>query len=83
MNVGASANSSRVLVVACLNALAALALMMWSLFEPHPLQVIAAMSVGQVLGTLSFVLYLSVVAVDLRRRSRSTPSAGASDQTAP
>jgi hypothetical protein len=47
--------------------------MTWSLFEPRPLPVIAAMSVGQVLGTISFVTYLVVVARDLRppRATRS------------
>jgi hypothetical protein len=69
--MNASTSSSRILVVACANALGALALMAWSLFDPRPLQVIAAMSVGQVLGTVSFGLYLFVVARDLRRRSQS------------
>jgi hypothetical protein len=48
-------------------ALAALALMVWSLLDPRPVPVIVAMSVGQVLGTLSFLAFLVVVATDLRR----------------
>jgi hypothetical protein len=62
-------------MAACICALAALAMMSWSLFDPRPLPVIGAMSIGQLLGTLSFLTYLYVVARDLRRR-RSAPSAG-------
>jgi hypothetical protein len=47
--------------------------MSWSLFDPRPLPVIAAMSIGQVLGTLSFLAYLYVVARDLRPLRRSEP----------
>jgi hypothetical protein len=65
--------SSSVLRIACLCALASLGLMTWSLFDPRPLPVIAAMSIGQVLGTISFVSFLVVVARDLRpmRATRS------------
>jgi hypothetical protein len=58
---------SSVVRLACWCALGALALMTWSLFDPRPLPVIAAMSVGQVLGTMSFVAFLFAVARDLRR----------------
>jgi hypothetical protein len=60
-------DSSRVLVVACVSALVALAMMAWSLFDPRPIPVIAAMSIGQVIGTLSFASFLYVVATDLRK----------------
>jgi hypothetical protein len=59
-------STSSVVRLACWCALAALALMSWSLFDPRPLPVIAAMSMGQVLGTTSFVAFLYVVARDLR-----------------
>lgn len=62
----AKPRTSRVLVFACLSALAAVFLMCWQLFDPGPLQVIVAMSVGQVLGTGSFVAFLYVVLRDLR-----------------
>jgi hypothetical protein len=62
-----------ILVAACLCALAALAMMAWSLFDPRPIPVIASMSVGQGLGTASFLAYLVVVVRDLPRR-RSDPS---------
>jgi hypothetical protein len=58
--------TSSIVRLACWCALAALALMTWSLFDPRPLPVIAAMSMGQVLGTISFVAFLYVVARDLR-----------------
>ena len=68
-------DSARVLLVACVCSLAALAMMAWSLFDPRPIPVVAAMSVGQALGTLSFVSFLYIVARDLRR-PKSSASAG-------
>jgi hypothetical protein len=56
-----------ILRVACMLALGALGLMAWSLLDPRPVPVIIAMSVGQGIGTLSFVAFLVVVAADLRR----------------
>jgi hypothetical protein len=60
-----------ILRAASVLALAALGMMVWSLFDPRPVPVIAAMSVGQVLGTLSFASFLYVLVADLRRRLRS------------
>ncbi len=57
---------SRLMTAACVLALVALALILWSLFDPRPVPVIAAMSVGQVLGTLSFAAFLLVVLGDVR-----------------
>jgi hypothetical protein len=67
--------TSTVLRAACISALGALALMSWSLFDPRPFPVIAAMSVGQVLGTTSFLLYLFVVARELRPLRAPEPEA--------
>jgi hypothetical protein len=67
--------ASRIIQAACVCALAALAMMIWSLFDPRPIPVIAAMSVGQALGTLSFVAFLYVVAMDLRK-PKVAPSVG-------
>jgi hypothetical protein len=53
--------------VAALAALVALALIVWPLFDPSPIAVVVAMSVGQMLGTLSFVAFLVVVFFDMRR----------------
>jgi peptidoglycan/LPS O-acetylase OafA/YrhL len=55
---------------ACVLALVALGLMMWSLVDPRPIPVILAMSVAQALGTLSFATFLIVVVLDLRRTER-------------
>jgi len=57
----------RVLRAACVVALAAIALMVWSLFDPRPAPVVLAMSVGQMLGTLALAAFLTVVIADLRR----------------
>ena len=64
-----------VLRAACVLALAALALMVWSVVDPRPLLVVGAMSVGQGLGTLSFGAFLWVVARDLRSRGRAREEA--------
>ena len=58
----------RLLSGACVAGLAALALMVWSLFDPRPIPVVAAMSIGQVLGTLSLGSFVYVVLSDVRAR---------------
>ena len=67
--------TSRILLGACVCALAALALMTWQVFDPGPLQVIVAMSVGQVLGTASFLAFLYVVLRDLGAARRAVRDA--------
>jgi len=62
-----SASRSRLMVYACILGLIGLALMSWSLFEQGWIPVMMAMSVGQGIGTLSFVLFLVVVLIDLRQ----------------
>ncbi len=57
----------RALVVSALLALVGLALVCWSVLQPKPFVVIMAMSVAQGIGTLSFLIFLIVVVVDLRR----------------
>lgn len=52
---------------ACWLSLAALTLIAWSLIQPRPLPVIVAMSVGQVLGTLSLLLFVHAVLADALR----------------
>ena len=53
--------------VAAVIALLALALVLWPIFDPSPIALIVAMSAAQSLGTLSFLIYLVVVAFDLKR----------------
>lgn len=57
----------RLLMMSCILTLTALSLMVWSIFDPRPIPVITAMSLGQVVGTLSLLLYLYVIWSDLRR----------------
>jgi hypothetical protein len=61
----------RLLALACVCALAALALMTWQLFDRRVFPVILAMSLGQVLGTASFAVFGYVVLVDLRIRIKA------------
>jgi hypothetical protein len=59
------------MTLACALALFALGLIVWSLLDPRPIPVIVAMSVGQVLGTLSFAAFLIVVVGDVRSRYKA------------
>lgn len=68
--------TARLLSAACAVALLALGLFVWSLLDPRPIPVIAAMSVGQVLGTASLGVFLYVVVADLRSRLRKEPPGG-------
>ena len=52
---------------ACYLALAALGLIAWSLVDPAPLPVVGAMSVGQLLGTLSLLFFVVSIVADVRR----------------
>jgi CHASE2 domain-containing sensor protein len=61
-----NASRSKLMVYACVLGLIGLALMSWSLFDQGWIPVMAAMSVGQGIGTLSFVLFLVIVLIDLR-----------------
>jgi hypothetical protein len=53
---------------ACVLALLALALMVWSQLDQTPIPVVVAMSVGQAIGTLSLLYYGVAILVDFRRR---------------
>jgi len=58
----------RMMTWACVLALFALGLIAWSLLDPRPIPVIVAMSVAQVIGTLSFGAFLAVIVIDARSR---------------
>ena len=62
-----TASRSKLMAYACVLGLIGLALMSWSLFDQGWIPVMMAMSVGQGIGTLSFLLFLLVVFIDLRR----------------
>jgi len=55
---------------ACVLAVVGLALMMWSLFDPQVRPVLIALSVGQVIGTLSLAIYITVIIRDYRERRK-------------
>lgn len=57
---------------ACYLSLVALALTAWSLVSQRPLPVIAAMTIGQALGTLSLLFFLGSIALDVRATYRVT-----------
>ena len=50
--------------------LIALALMVWSLFDPRVVPIIVGMSLAQVLGTTAMAIYVVVVLRDLTRVRR-------------
>ena len=56
--------------VSAVLTLIGLVLMVWSICVPTPLPVMLAMSVGQVVGTISFALYVYIVVRQLRREWR-------------
>ena len=62
-----NASRSKLMVYACVLGLIGLALMSWSLFDQGWIPIMAAMSVGQGIGTLSFALFLVIVFIDLRK----------------
>ena len=62
-----TASRSKLMVYACVLGLIALALMSWSLFDQGWIPVMAAMSLGQGIGTLSFMLFIAIVIMDLRK----------------
>lgn len=55
---------------ACMLTLVALALMIWSLFDPRLIPIIIGMSLAQVFGTIAFGMYTVVVFRDLTRKRR-------------
>lgn len=57
----------KILRLAAVLTVIALALMVWSMLVPTPLPVMLAMTVGQAIGTCSLVLYLYVVIKDIRK----------------
>jgi hypothetical protein len=69
----------RTLIFASYLSLGAVGMMVWSLFDATPIPVVAAMSLGQVLGTLSLLSFVWVVVRDVRARTAAAklPSAPA------
>lgn len=74
---------SVLLRVSAVLALLALALIVWPIFQPHPMIIMLGMSVGQAIGTLSFAVFGYVVFQDLRRKRVLSTSASHSSMPAP
>ena len=60
-----------ILRFAAVLALVALGLMVWSLLDPTKGPILIALSIGQAIGTASFVAFAIVAAWDVRRHWRS------------
>lgn len=56
----------RLVLISTFTTLASLGLMVASILFPGPFLLVVAMSVGQLFGTLSIVLYLLAIALDLQ-----------------
>jgi hypothetical protein len=56
----------RLVLISTFTTLASLFLMVASIIFPGPFLLVVAMSVGQLLGTISIVLYLLAIALDLQ-----------------
>jgi hypothetical protein len=59
--------------VSCVLTLVGLALMAWSMVQPTWMPVMLAMSVGQLVGTTAFAIFVVVIVRDLRHRIREAP----------
>lgn len=62
---------STLLKISSVLTLIGLALMVWSLAQPTPMPVILAMSLGQVLGILAFLLFGAAILIDQFRTQRA------------
>ena len=58
-------SNERLVRIAAVLALVALPLMVWSVIDPRVWPVLVALSLGQVVGTISFALFIIAVARDL------------------
>jgi hypothetical protein len=65
-----STRREKALRIASIFALVGLVLMVWGVIDPRPMPVLVGLSIGQAIGTLSFLLYLIVVATDLGVKKR-------------
>lgn len=63
------ATMHRLLRYAAMAAIVALALLVWSFFDPQPIASVVALTVGQGLGTASLLTFIVIVIADLRRKN--------------
>lgn len=74
----ASTKATRLLRIAALLTILGLVFVVWSLVQPTPLPVMLAMSVGQLIGTAAFGIYVYVVITDFLRTRRARKDSGES-----
>jgi hypothetical protein len=60
--------------IACVLALIALAIMVFGLFYPRPLNVVLSMSLGHVVGFAAAACYLVAIVLDVANRERYAES---------
>jgi hypothetical protein len=60
-------SSRAILRTAAVAAIVAMGLMVWPMFHPDALVIMAALSIGQGLGTISLLAFIYVVIRDMRR----------------
>jgi hypothetical protein len=64
------ARSERALRFSCWMTLVGLGLFVWSVLDPRPMPVMVAMSIGQMIGSAAFALYVLVIGVEFIRAER-------------
>lgn len=62
------ATITRLLRFAAILAIVSLAMMIWAIHDSSVVPVMIFMSLGQLLGTASLIIYLGVLIIDTRRR---------------
>jgi hypothetical protein len=72
----------KLVFLAGVSTLVALALMVLSILSPKPIYLVIAMSVGQGIGTLSLALYLLAIVLDLQGGGAAYESALEADAEA-
>lgn len=70
INAPRDPKSEKIIRVACILGLIALPMMAWSVIDARVWPVLVALSIGQGIGTLSFLLYLYVVIRDTKVLAR-------------
>ena len=81
-----TARIPRLLQIAAVLTLLALAMMLWAVMVPTPMPVMLAMTFGQLLGTVAFASYGVAVALDLvriRRERREAVTEAAPSSSSP
>lgn len=58
----------RLIKAACILTLIAIALMSWSVLDPTPLPVMMALSIGEAIGALGLLCYLTAVLIQQRKQ---------------